>query len=130
MCSEQFAIAKPSCRSRFCSRDHGCSAQPQILSGVAIGSGTTAHDYLFLSNYATLHVYDALARVHGVGQVIVFGARDYGRRIWLDPAKMARHSVSPPRVSSVLTEQNVVGPAGTVGAEPAPAGSRCSTSPR
>jgi hydrophobe/amphiphile efflux-1 (HAE1) family protein len=96
--------------------------QPQILLAVAIGSDDPRYDYLFLSNYATLHVYDALARVHGVGQVVVFGARDYGMRIWLDPAKMAHLAVTTQDVSAVLTEQNVVAPAGTVGAEPAPPG--------
>jgi hydrophobe/amphiphile efflux-1 (HAE1) family protein len=93
--------------------------QPQILLAVAIGSDDPRYDYLFLSNYATLHVYDALARVHGVGQVVVFGARDYGMRIWLDPAKMAHLAVTTQDVTAVLTEQNVVAPAGTVGAEPA-----------
>jgi HAE1 family hydrophobic/amphiphilic exporter-1/multidrug efflux pump len=96
--------------------------QPQILLAVAIGSDDPRYDYLFLSNYATLHVYDALARVHGVGQVVVFGARDYGMRIWLDPAKMAHLAVTTQDVTAVLTEQNVVAPAGTVGAEPAPPG--------
>ncbi|HTD77136.1 MAG TPA: efflux RND transporter permease subunit, partial [Chloroflexota bacterium] len=96
--------------------------QPQILLAVAIGSDDPRYDYLFLSNYATLHVYDALARVHGVGQVVVFGARDYGMRIWLDPAKMARLGVTTQDVSTILNEQNVVAPAGTVGAEPAPPG--------
>lgn len=96
--------------------------QPQILLAVAIGSDDPRYDYLFLSNYATLHVYDALARVHGVGQVVVFGARDYGMRIWLDPAKMAHLAVTTQDVSAVLTEQNVVAPAGTVGGEPAPPG--------
>jgi hydrophobe/amphiphile efflux-1 (HAE1) family protein len=96
--------------------------QPQILLAVAIGSDDPRYDYLFLSNFATLHVYDALARVRGVGQVVVFGARDYGMRIWLDPAKMARLGVTTEDVSSIINEQNVVAPAGTVGAEPAPAG--------
>ena len=96
--------------------------QPQILLAVAIGSDDPRYDYLFLSNYATLHVYDALARVHGVGQVVVFGARDYGMRIWLDPAKMAHLGITTQDVTAVLTEQNVVAPAGTVGAEPAPPG--------
>ncbi len=96
--------------------------QPQILLAVAIGSDDPRYDYLFLSNFATLHVYDALARVHGVGQVVVFGARDYGMRIWLDPAKMARLGVTTQDVSTILNEQNVVAPAGTVGAEPAPPG--------
>jgi hydrophobe/amphiphile efflux-1 (HAE1) family protein len=96
--------------------------QPQILLTVAIGSDDPRYDYLFLSNYATLHVYDALARVPGVGQVVVFGARDYGMRIWLDPAKMARLGVTTDDVTTIINEQNVVAPAGTIGAEPAPSG--------
>ncbi len=96
--------------------------QPQILLTVAIGSDNPRYDYLFLSNFATLHVYDALARVRGIGQVIVFGARDYGMRIWLDPAKMARLGVTTEDVSGIINEQNVVAPAGTIGAEPAPRG--------
>jgi HAE1 family hydrophobic/amphiphilic exporter-1/multidrug efflux pump len=96
--------------------------QPQILLVVAIGSDDPRYDYLFLSNFATLHVYDALARVKGVGQVTVFGARDYGMRIWLDPGKMARLGVTTQDVSGILAEQNLVAPAGTVGGEPAPPG--------
>ena len=96
--------------------------QPQILMLVTLTSKDPKYDYLFLSNYATLNVYDALARVPGVGQVIVFGARDYGMRIWLDPEKMARLGVTTQDIASVLNEQNVVAPAGTVGAEPAPKG--------
>ena len=96
--------------------------QPQILLTVAIGSDNPRYDYLFLSNFATLHVYDALARVRGVGQVVVFGARDYGMRIWLNPAKMARLGVTTEDVTNIVNEQNVVAPAGTIGAEPAPPG--------
>jgi hydrophobe/amphiphile efflux-1 (HAE1) family protein len=93
--------------------------QPQILLAVAIGSDDPRYDYLFLSNFATLHVYDTLARVRGVGQVVVLGARDYGMRIWLDPGKMARLGVTTGDVREILNEQNVVAPAGTVGGEPA-----------
>jgi HAE1 family hydrophobic/amphiphilic exporter-1/multidrug efflux pump len=96
--------------------------QPQILLAVAIGSDNPRYDYLYLSNFATLHVFDALARVSGVGQVVVFGARDYGMRIWLDPGKMARLGVTTDDISTILNEQNVVAPAGTLGAEPAPPG--------
>ena len=50
------------------------------------------------------------------------GARDYGMRIWLDPGKMARLGVTAGDITSVISEQNVVAPAGIVGAEPAPPG--------
>ncbi|QHS09765.1 efflux RND transporter permease subunit [Sinimarinibacterium sp. NLF-5-8] len=96
--------------------------QPQPLLFVALRATDPQFDYLFLSNYATLNVYDALARIKGVGQVTVFGARDYGMRIWLDPEKMARLGITAQDVSRVLQEQNVVAPAGTIGAEPAPQG--------
>jgi len=96
--------------------------QPQALLYIAIESSDPRYDYLFLSNFATLQVFDALARVPGVGQVVQFGARDYGMRIWLDPGKMSRLGVTTQDIASVINEQNVVAPAGIVGAEPAPPG--------
>jgi HAE1 family hydrophobic/amphiphilic exporter-1/multidrug efflux pump len=96
--------------------------QPQPLIFVAIKATDPRYDYLFLSNFATLQVYDALARVQGVGQVQQFGARDYGMRIWLDPGKMSRLGVTTQDIANAINEQNVVAPAGIVGAEPAPPG--------
>jgi HAE1 family hydrophobic/amphiphilic exporter-1/multidrug efflux pump len=96
--------------------------QPQPLLFVAIEASDPRYDYLFLSNFATLQVYDSLARVPGVGQVLQYGARDYGMRIWLDPGKMARLGITAGDITSVINEQNVVAPAGVVGAEPAPPG--------
>ncbi len=96
--------------------------QPQPLIFVAIAASDPRYDYLFLSNFATLQVYDSLARVPGVGQVLQFGARDYGMRLWLDPGKMSRLGVTTGDISNAINEQNVVAPAGIVGAEPAPAG--------
>jgi hydrophobe/amphiphile efflux-1 (HAE1) family protein len=96
--------------------------QPQPLLFVAIEASDARYDYLFLSNFATLQVYDSLARVPGVGQVLQYGARDYGMRIWLDPGKMSRLGVTTGDISNAINEQNVVAPAGIVGAEPAPRG--------
>ncbi len=96
--------------------------QPSPLLFVSLRATDPRFDYLFLSNYSSLNIYDALARIPGVGQVTVFGARDYGMRIWLDPEKMARLGVTTQDISRVLQEQNVVAPAGTIGAEPAPPG--------
>ena len=96
--------------------------QPQPLIFVAIEATDPRYDYLFLSNFATLQVFDSLARVPGVGQVLQFGARDYGMRIWLDPGKMSRLGVTTGDISNTINEQNVVAPSGIVGAEPAPPG--------
>ena len=96
--------------------------QPQPLLFIAIEATDPRYDYLFLSNFATLQVYDSLARVPGVGQVQQYGARDYGMRIWLDPGKMSRLGITASDITNVISEQNVVAPAGVVGAEPSPPG--------
>lgn len=96
--------------------------ESQILLAVSVRSTDPRYDYLFLSNYAKLNIYDSLARIKGVGQVSVFGARDYGMRIWLDPQRMAQLGVTTQDVARVIGEQNQVAPAGIVGAEPAPRG--------
>jgi HAE1 family hydrophobic/amphiphilic exporter-1/multidrug efflux pump len=95
---------------------------PQVMMAVAVESTDPRYDYLFLSNYATLHVQDALARIPGVGQAEIYGARDYGMRVWLHPEKMTRLGVTADDVIGVLREQSVVAPAGTIGGEPAPPG--------
>jgi hydrophobe/amphiphile efflux-1 (HAE1) family protein len=95
---------------------------PQALMYLAIKATDPRYDYLFLSNFTALQVVDSLARIRGVGQVLQFGARDYGMRIWLDPGRMARLGVTTQDITAALNEQNVVAPAGIVGAEPAPPG--------
>ncbi len=96
--------------------------QPQAIVYIAFKATDPRYDYLFLSNFTALQIVDSLARIPGVGQVQQFGARDYGMRIWLDPGKMSRVGVTTQDIVAALNEQNVVAPAGIVGAEPAPAG--------
>ncbi|MES2353638.1 MAG: multidrug efflux RND transporter permease subunit [Pseudomonadota bacterium] len=93
-----------------------------FLEVLALTSPDRKFDTTFLSNYALLNVQDALARLKGVGFVRIFGARDYSMRIWLDPDKMARLSVTAGDIQRILLEQNVVAPAGRIGAPPVPTG--------
>src|SRR5438874_2642516 len=64
---------------------------PDILLAISLYSETNPEtgkpyfDALYLSNYATIHVKDAIARVEGVGDVLLFGQQDYSMRVWLDP---------------------------------------------
>jgi multidrug efflux pump subunit AcrB len=76
------------------------------------------YDRLYLSNFATLQVRDQLARVAGVGDIRVFGARDYAMRLWLDPQKLAAHGITAGDVVAAVREQNVQVAAGVVGAPP------------
>src|SRR6267142_2138778 len=93
-----------------------------FLEVITLTSPERRYDTVFLSNYALLNLYDALGRVPGVGQVRIFGARDYSMRIWLDPERMARLGVTATDISNVIREQSVVAPAGSVGQPPVPQG--------
>src|SRR5258708_13168380 len=73
-----------------------------------------------MSTYATLHVKDELARLPGVGDVQLFGARDYAMRIWLDPDKVAAHNLSASEVLAALRAQNVQVSAGILNQPPVP----------
>src|SRR5258706_989187 len=93
-----------------------------FLEVITLTSPERRYDTIFLSNYALLNLYDALGRLPGVGQVRIFGARDYSMRIWLDPEKMARLSVTAAGNSNRIRVQSVVAPAGSIGVPPVPHG--------
>jgi HAE1 family hydrophobic/amphiphilic exporter-1 len=93
-------------------------AFPMML--VSLYSPDSRYDPLFLSNYAVINIDDALLRVNGVGDVKTFGASDYSMRIWLKPDVCAHLGVTVSDVENALRAQNVVNPAGQIGAEPAP----------
>src|ERR1700749_2996923 len=93
-------------------------ATPNILLAVHLYSPDGSRDNLYLSNYATLHVKDALARLPGVGDVQLFGARDYAMRIWLDPDKVAAYNLNADEVLAALRAQNVQVSAGILNQPP------------
>jgi HAE1 family hydrophobic/amphiphilic exporter-1 len=73
----------------------------------------------FISNYLDVYVKDALKRVPGVGDVMIFGERKFAMRVWLDPVRMAARGLTATDVVSALVEQNVEIPAGQLGQPPA-----------
>jgi HAE1 family hydrophobic/amphiphilic exporter-1 len=73
----------------------------------------------YVSNYLDVYVKDALKRVPGVGDVVIFGERKYAMRVWLDPVRLAARGLTATDVVSALTEQNVEIPAGQLGQPPA-----------
>jgi HAE1 family hydrophobic/amphiphilic exporter-1 len=73
----------------------------------------------FISNYLDVYVKDALKRVPGVGDVMIFGERKYAMRIWLDPVRLAARGLTALDVVNALQEQNVEVPAGQLGQQPA-----------
>src|SRR5579871_5080069 len=77
-------------------------ATPNILLAVHLYSPDGSRDNLYISNYATLHVKDVLARLPGVGDVQIFAGREYAMRIWLDPDKVAAHNLNASEVLAAL----------------------------
>lgn len=88
---------------------------------VGIFSPNNTYDEVFLKNYADIYLMDAIKRVNGVGDIMVFGA-DFSMRVWLNPDRMAELGLTSTDVIAAVKEQNVQAPAGTVGAMPVPAG--------
>src|ERR1700710_975350 len=93
-------------------------ATPNILLAVHLYSPDSSRDVLYISNYATLHVKDVLARLPGVGDVQIIGGREYAMRIWLDPDKVAAHNLSAGEVLAALRAQNVQVSAGILNQPP------------
>ena len=95
-------------------------ATPNILLAVHLYSPDSSRDTLYMSNYATLHVKDALARLPGVGDVQFQGAREYAMRIWLDPDKVAARNLNAGEVLAALRAQNLQVSAGILNQPPVP----------
>ena len=89
-----------------------------ILGVVALNSTDPKHTDLFLSNYVTIYMLDALKRVPGVGDALVFGGKDYSMRIWLDPNKVSARGMTVTEVADAIRDENGLYAAGRLGAPP------------
>ena len=89
-----------------------------FVFGAAVFADKGKYPTLFMSNYLDVYVRDALKRIPGVADVIIFGERKYSMRLWLDPVRMAGRALTAPDVVSALSEQNVEVAAGQVGQQP------------
>jgi HAE1 family hydrophobic/amphiphilic exporter-1 len=103
-------------------RQLGVTVQKVSTNFVSAGALYSAHgeyDALFVSNYLDVYIKDAIKRVPGVADVVVFGERKYSMRVWLDPIRLAARQLTAGDIVSALREQNVNVAAGSVGESPA-----------
>jgi len=91
---------------------------PDLSMVINLTSPDRRFDNVYMTNYALLQIRDALARVPGVGDITLFGGREYSMRIWLDPGKVAARQLTAMDVVQAIREQNVQVAAGVVGAPP------------
>ncbi len=94
----------------------------QIVQFIELTAESGEYDDLFLSNYITIDVRDALSRIEGVGAVNVMGADQYSMRIWLDPEQLKSRNLTTQDVVDAIRQQNVQVAAGRLGEPPAPEG--------
>ena len=97
-------------------------SSPDLMMVVHMLSPDETYDQLYVSNYARNNVREVLLRLDGVGDLRLFGEREYSLRIWLDPEKLAAYSLSVGDVIRALREQNVQVSSGALGSQPSPAG--------
>jgi hydrophobe/amphiphile efflux-1 (HAE1) family protein len=82
-------------------------ASPDLMMVVHLYSPDKSRDQLFISNYATLEIKDAILRVDGIGTITVFGSREYAMRVWLDPDRLQSLGMTANDVIVALQGQNV-----------------------
>jgi multidrug efflux pump len=87
---------------------------------VHLVSPSERYDMTYLRNYGVLNVKDRLARIEGVGQVLMWGSGDYSMRVWLDPRKVAERNLSAGDVVRAIRGENVQAAAGVIGGSPSP----------
>jgi HAE1 family hydrophobic/amphiphilic exporter-1 len=94
-------------------------ANPNFVFAAGFYSPDNSLSDQYISNYLDVYVKDALKRIPGVGDVVIFGERKYAMRVWLDPSKLAARQLTAADVVASLQEQNVEIPAGQLGRPPA-----------
>jgi len=95
-------------------------SSPDLMMVVHMLSPDDSFDQLYISGYARSRVRDLLLRLNGVGDITIFGERQYSLRVWLDPEKLAAYGMTSSDVVAAIREQNVQVTGGTLGQQPAP----------
>jgi HAE1 family hydrophobic/amphiphilic exporter-1 len=106
-------------------KNYGVSVKKALafpLLVISIKSPNGTYDSSFLSNYTTININDAIARIQGVGQINLFGGSDYAMRVWLRPDVIGRLGLTIPEIANAISAQNQLTPAGQIGGPPAAQG--------
>ncbi len=115
----RIALAEPKLPEEV--RRQGISVKkrsPDLSLVIGLVSPDKRYDSIYLSNYALIQIKDSLARLPGVGDIVVFGARDYSMRLWLNPDKLAARQLTAGDVIKAVREQNIQVAAGVIGQPP------------
>ena len=89
--------------------------QTSALMFLTMVSENEDYDATFIQNYLNINVLPELKRINGVGDVSVFGAKNYAMRIWLNPEKLQAYNLIPTDVIAAINEQSLEAAAGSLG---------------
>ena len=92
---------------------------PDLMLVIHLISPDGSLDQQYISNYATINIKDVITRIDGVGDTVVFGARDYSMRVWLDPAKVQARKLTASDIVAALRAANIQVAAGAINQPPA-----------
>ncbi len=90
---------------------------PDIIGAITFSSTNPEHSDLYISNYVSINIVDAITRINGVGQAVIFGELPYSMRVWLDPIRMHALDIGYTEVVQAIESQNVQAVTGSVGNE-------------
>ncbi|MGC1240671.1 MAG: efflux RND transporter permease subunit [Chryseosolibacter sp.] len=96
----------------------GVTTQKQQTSALmffTVLSENKDYDATYIQNYLNINVLPELKRINGVGDVSVFGSKNYAMRIWLQPEKLAAYKLMPTDVTAAINEQSLEAAAGALG---------------
>ncbi len=86
-----------------------------MLMYLNVLSDDTAHDEMFIYNFADINVLKELKRIEGVGFADIMGARDYAMRVWLKPARLNAYEISTEEIIEAIRAQNIEAAPGKTG---------------
>jgi multidrug efflux pump subunit AcrB len=89
-----------------------------LLGVIALYSPKNSHDELFISNYVTINLLDAIKSTPGVGDALLFGAQDYSMRVWVDTDRLTGLKLTTSDIEDAIKSQNVQAAVGRIGARP------------
>jgi multidrug efflux pump len=95
---------------------------PAFLLAISLVSSDSAHDSLFLTNYAQINLINQIGNIEGVGESRLGSNLVYSMRVWVNPDKMAKLGTTATDVSAAILAQNRQNPAGSFGQPPVPPG--------
>jgi HAE1 family hydrophobic/amphiphilic exporter-1 len=93
---------------------------PNITLVACLISPDGRYDETYMSNYINLRMKDVLSRVPGVGNINVFGSKDFSMRLWLDPEKLKARNLTTNDIIAAVRTQNIQVTGGQLGSMPSP----------